>query len=181
MDALDDPIVLDVVLHEGGWFDRFLDERGPLLPDDELLLMHAWTLVDRTVYEIVATEPGAGAGRAGPAVGRPDRRAGTDVQPSGAARRRSCAAGPFPTETATNSSAGCSPSRRAPRRTCSRWSRSDDPISLLNYVHDGERPPELRNREGEALIDGRAVVRVTTSQPRDASLNGGYLNGWRPP
>lgn len=58
--ALADPLVIDVVLHEGGWFDRFLDERGALLPDDEELLGRAWTMVDRTVYEIVDAQPGAG-------------------------------------------------------------------------------------------------------------------------
>lgn len=59
-EAFQDPLTLDVVLHEGGWFDRFLDERGPLLPNDEALLLHAWTLVERTVYEVVQTRPGVG-------------------------------------------------------------------------------------------------------------------------
>ena len=58
--AVEDPLTLDVVLHESGWFDRFLDERGALLPDDEVLLLRAWTLVPRTVYEVVATRPGVG-------------------------------------------------------------------------------------------------------------------------
>ncbi|MBW3640068.1 MAG: SEC-C domain-containing protein [Actinobacteria bacterium] len=35
LEALEDPLVLDVVLHEGGWFDRFLADRGALLPEDE--------------------------------------------------------------------------------------------------------------------------------------------------
>ena len=54
-DAVSDPLVLDVLLHESRWFERFLDERGVLLPEDEELLGRAWTLVDRTVYEIVET------------------------------------------------------------------------------------------------------------------------------
>lgn len=58
--ALGDPLVIDVVLHEGGWFDRFLDERGALLPEDEVMLGRAWTLVDRTVYELVDVQPGKG-------------------------------------------------------------------------------------------------------------------------
>jgi len=58
--ALQDPLVLDTVLHEGGWFDRFLADRGELLPADELLLGQAWTLVDRTVYEVEQTRPGEG-------------------------------------------------------------------------------------------------------------------------
>ncbi len=84
-DALDDPLVIDVVLHEGGWFDRFLAERGALLPADEAVLAWAWTLVDRTIYEVVEVRPGVG-------VGVRDLRTGDvfDVQErtfSGAARR----------------------------------------------------------------------------------------------
>ncbi|MGH2580049.1 MAG: YecA family protein [Actinomycetota bacterium] len=58
--AMDDPLVIDVALHELGWFDRFLAERGPLLPEDEALLAASWSLVDRTVYEVVGTDPGVG-------------------------------------------------------------------------------------------------------------------------
>jgi hypothetical protein len=38
LDAAADPIVLDTALTDGGWFARFVDDRGPLLPDDEALL-----------------------------------------------------------------------------------------------------------------------------------------------
>lgn len=60
-EALDNPLTLDVVLHEGGWFERFLAERGPLLPADEALLAASWVLVERTVYEVVEVRPGTGA------------------------------------------------------------------------------------------------------------------------
>ncbi len=56
--AITDPIVLDAALTELGWFERFLHDRGALLPDDEVLLATSWLLVDRTVYEIVSTLPG---------------------------------------------------------------------------------------------------------------------------
>ncbi|MGH9282497.1 MAG: SEC-C metal-binding domain-containing protein, partial [Acidimicrobiales bacterium] len=58
-ETLDDPIVLDAVLTEGGWFERFLANRGPLLPDDEAALAASWNLCTRTVYEIVAVSAGA--------------------------------------------------------------------------------------------------------------------------
>jgi len=58
--AMADPLVLDAVLHEGGWFDRFLAERGPLLPADEALLAQTWTLVDRSVYEVLDVDAGNG-------------------------------------------------------------------------------------------------------------------------
>lgn len=61
LDALDfDPLVLDVALVEGGLFARFLADRGPLLPEDERLLAEAWTLVERTVYEVTAVDDGQG-------------------------------------------------------------------------------------------------------------------------
>lgn len=55
--ALADPLTLDVVLHEGGWFGKFLAERGPLLPADEAELAAAWTEVDRAVHEVVEVRP----------------------------------------------------------------------------------------------------------------------------
>jgi hypothetical protein len=60
LEAFEDPIVIDCALTEGGWFQRFLDERGPLLPEDEVMLVTAWMPVRRTVYEIVEVRPGTG-------------------------------------------------------------------------------------------------------------------------
>lgn len=60
--AFTDPLVLDVALHEEGWFARFLRERGPLLPVDEARLGASWLEVDRTVFEVLDVRPGAGLG-----------------------------------------------------------------------------------------------------------------------
>lgn len=57
--AFQDPLVLDLVLTEGGWFEEFVAQRGPLLPDDELALAEQWLGVQRSVYEVAATDPGA--------------------------------------------------------------------------------------------------------------------------
>lgn len=54
-----DPLVLDTVLHEGGWFARFLADRGPLLPADEAELAASWLPVERSVYEVTGVD-GAG-------------------------------------------------------------------------------------------------------------------------
>ncbi|MGI8407168.1 MAG: hypothetical protein ACR2L3_01480 [Actinomycetota bacterium] len=59
-EQMNDPFVVDVALHELGWFDLFLAERGPLLPEDEQLLAASWALVDRSVYEILGVDPGVG-------------------------------------------------------------------------------------------------------------------------
>lgn len=58
--AFADPIIYDAALHEGGLFQRFLHERGELLPDDERLLAAAWLTVDRSVHEVVSVERGIG-------------------------------------------------------------------------------------------------------------------------
>jgi len=60
MRVLEDPLTTDLVLTEGGWFRRFLADRGSLLPDDEAVLAAAWTTVDRSVYEVVDVTPRAG-------------------------------------------------------------------------------------------------------------------------
>lgn len=58
--ALEDPILMDLVLTERGWFGDFVRARGSLLPEDELLLAQSWLLVDRTVYEVETVRPGIG-------------------------------------------------------------------------------------------------------------------------
>ena len=53
-----DPLVMDVVLFEGGAFEEFLQVRGSLLPDDERLLAEQWLLADRSVFEVERVSPG---------------------------------------------------------------------------------------------------------------------------
>lgn len=60
LDAWSDPLVFDVVLHEFGWLDRFLVERGALLPDDERMLLGTWQLAERSVFEVLDTRPSEG-------------------------------------------------------------------------------------------------------------------------
>lgn len=60
-EALNDPIVFDTILVEGGGWHRFIADRGPLLPADELDLIQKWLPIQRSVYEIVAVHGGAGA------------------------------------------------------------------------------------------------------------------------
>jgi hypothetical protein len=52
---IDGPFLRDVVLHEDGVFAEFLAARDGLLPDDEALLAAQWGLVDRGVFEVLAT------------------------------------------------------------------------------------------------------------------------------
>jgi hypothetical protein len=58
--ALGDPLLMDLVLTERGWFQDFVEVRGSLLPEDELLLAQSWILVDRSVYEVESVWPRTG-------------------------------------------------------------------------------------------------------------------------
>ncbi len=58
--ALDDPMVLDATLFDGGGIEDFLNDRGAVLPDDERLLATAWSTVERSVYEVERNDPGVG-------------------------------------------------------------------------------------------------------------------------
>jgi SEC-C motif len=57
-DAIMDPIVGDLTLFESGGWGDFLTARGMLLPTDELFLAQQWQLIERSVHEIQAVEPG---------------------------------------------------------------------------------------------------------------------------
>lgn len=58
--ALEDPVVTDVALFEGGIFMDFLAMRGSLLPEDERSLAEQWLLGERSVHEVVEVRPGSG-------------------------------------------------------------------------------------------------------------------------
>lgn len=56
--ALQDGLVIDAVLFEGGAFEAFLAARGSLLPVDERALGEQWLLLGRSVHEVTAVRPG---------------------------------------------------------------------------------------------------------------------------
>jgi tetratricopeptide (TPR) repeat protein len=60
LDFIQDPLVSDVVLFEGGALANFVATRGDLLPDDERLLAEQWLLVDRSVYDVEDVQLGRG-------------------------------------------------------------------------------------------------------------------------
>jgi SEC-C motif len=50
---------LDLAIFEGGVLDDYLDERGDLLPGDELAMVERWHAVSLAPYEVTAVQPGA--------------------------------------------------------------------------------------------------------------------------
>ena len=58
--AVDDGVVVDAAMFEGGGLERFLVQRGVLLPDDERELATSWVGTRRSLYEIVEVDVGEG-------------------------------------------------------------------------------------------------------------------------
>src|SRR5699024_10668518 len=57
--SLDDGVVFDALLFEGGVFAAFVERVGDLLPADEQLMAAQWLLGGRSVYEVEAAGDGA--------------------------------------------------------------------------------------------------------------------------
>jgi len=147
LDTWDDPLVVDTVLHEGGWFARFLTDRGPLLPADERELAASWTAVERGVYEIVD----AGHVR--------DVRTGEQLETAG------WGSGSAPARCRTAPAAGCwSPSSRwrgSWRRSCWRCWRSATASSCWNCW-----PTTPRRRPARCCVRRRRRERSPPRRPR---------------
>ena len=172
-EAMDDPLVLDAVLHEGGWFDRFLADRGPLLPDDEALLARAWTLVDRTVYEVIGVDAGA-------SMRVRDLRTGDqlDVRERTASRQASrgqllCgrAVPDGESHQFVGGLFGVSPGRETHLLDLL---DTRDGLDLLKYVAAQNRPPTMVSPEGDPLVECHAVVEVPDADNAAAELGRRY-------
>lgn len=150
--AFEDPIVMDLALTEGGWFEAFVAERGPLLPDDEALLARSWLLVDRTVYEVGVVRPGDGL------VVR-DLRTGEEIDVRERTFSRQTRTGALVCARAVPDGAGhqfigglCPV---APGQEGALLDLFDvgDPLAIAEWVAGLYRPPVLQTREGEALLE----------------------------
>ena len=57
-EAMDDPLIIDTTMFEGGGLRSFLEERGQVLPDDELELGTSWLSARRSVFEVEDADAG---------------------------------------------------------------------------------------------------------------------------
>jgi hypothetical protein len=143
LEAFEDPIVIDAALTEGGWFDRFVTERGPLLPDDEALLARSWTLVD--------VRPGSGLTvrdlRTGARLAIRERRFSLQAQPQDVVCGRAVPDGD------TNQFVG-SLFPVAPGTEAHILNLCDkaDPEELCAHVATLYRPSRLQTREGTPIV-----------------------------
>lgn len=157
--AFHDPIVIDIALHELGWFERFLAERGALLPDDEALLASAWALVDRTVYEIVEATPGSRVEVVDLRIG--DRLEVRERTFSREAHAGTLICGRAVPDGETHQFIGGIFSV-APGTESELLDLLDegDAWELVEYVASLERPPVLTTREGEPVLTCTATVEL---------------------
>lgn len=151
--------MLDVVLHEGGWFEQFLADRGPLLPADEALLAASWMLVERTVYEVVAVEPGKG-------VRVRDLRTGDEIDVTERTFSRAAAVGWLVCGRAVPDGAGHQfvgsiqsvlPGRE--RELLDVLDRGDSQ-EIVAWAAAAAQPPTMVGADGAPLVECTAILRV---------------------
>lgn len=157
--AINDPTIADVVLFEGGAFEAFLAERGPLLPDDERLLGEQWLLAERSLYEIEQVTPGSGFRardlRTGDRVDVRERRGSTAV------RKHMLVCARFvPAGDTVQCFGGMEPVELHQRDGLLALLDSEpEPAALLEALSARFAPPQLQNTEGEPMVQCEATLR----------------------
>ncbi|MGH3770877.1 MAG: SEC-C metal-binding domain-containing protein [Pseudonocardiaceae bacterium] len=150
--ALDDPLVTDAVLFEGGGFAEFVATRGELLPEDERLLAEQWLLSDRSVYEIERVHRGAGVTlrdvRTGD-VHQVRERTASQVVTAGAL----VCARVVPAGDTTQIFGGVEPVSLHERDELIALLDSEpDPLELVDFLTRRFAPPALHNTEGDPMV-----------------------------
>jgi tetratricopeptide (TPR) repeat protein len=173
-EALNDPLVCDAVLFEGGAFTEFLTTRGVLLPDDERLLAEQWTLVDRSVYEISNIRRGDGFSardlRTGDTHDVRDRTASRQLR----AGQLVCAR-IVPTGDTMQVFGGLEPVALHERDDLVALLDSEPgPLELVAFLTRRFAPPALANTEGEPLVLCESTLHVTDPAEMSAVLDKQY-------
>jgi hypothetical protein len=176
-EVMQDPLVLDLVLLEHGWFERFLAERGALLPADERLLYAAWLLVARTLYEVVGIRRDEG-------VALRDLRTGDVTEVEDRAFSREAASGEVICARALPAGSG---HRFGPaifsvppgheQRLLEILDRPDGTSiadGLVSYFAAATRPPSLVTTEGEPLRHCELVFEVADARLAREFLDRSY-------
>lgn len=181
--ALDDPLVLDAVLFEGGAFAEFLQMRGSLLPDDERLLAEQWLLVDRSVFEVEQVHRGQGVTvrdvRTGDTHEVRERAASRQLNPGQLVCARVVPAGDT-----MQFFGGLEPvvlHERDP--LIDLLDTGPDAVTLVAQLSRRFAPPALANTEGDPLAICEATVHVGDPAGIEAALDDTYdrVDGDEPP
>jgi tetratricopeptide (TPR) repeat protein len=172
--ALDDGLVFDVVLFEGGAFADFLTTRDSLLPDDERLLAGQWLLVQRSVHEVLAVSRGQGFTlrdvRTGDVHQVRERAASTQVKVSELYCARVVPAG-----NTMQIFGGIEPVSLGERDELIALLDNDpDPVELVTALSRRFAPPVLQNTEGDPLMICDATLRVDDPASLAQALDDAY-------
>ncbi|MDV6245294.1 SEC-C metal-binding domain-containing protein [Rhodococcus opacus] len=159
--ALDDPLVADVVMFECGVFERFVEDRGVLLPADELLLAQQWLLAERSVHEVEAVRPGEG-------LTLRDVRTGDRLEVTERTASRQLRVGDFfcarvvPAGSTMQIFGGIEPIEPGQRGRLIELldSESTDPEELVEFLSARFAPPRLVTTDGHPMVACRAVFDV---------------------
>jgi tetratricopeptide (TPR) repeat protein len=172
--ALDDPLVGDAVLFEGGAFADFIATRGGLLPDDERLLAEQWQLVERSVYEITEVRRGEG-------LAVRDLRTGDTHQVRERTASRQLKSGQLicarivPAGNTMQIFGGIEPVRLNERDELIKLLDGEpDAIDLIEFLTRRFAPPAIRNTEGEPLVLCEATLRADDPAALAAALELNY-------
>ena len=178
-----DPLVIDVVLFEGGAFAEFLEVRGSLLPDDERLLAEQWLLVDRSVFEVEKVNPGE-------SITVRDVRNGDMHEVRERTASRQLKAGQLicarvvPAGDSMQFFGGVEPIALHERDALiDLLDTEPDPVELVSTLSRRFAPATLTNTEGEPLVICEATVRVDDADGLAAALDETYdrVDGEEPP
>jgi SEC-C motif len=172
--ALDDPLVTDAVLFEGGAFAEFVSVRGALLPEDERLLAEQWLLAERSVFEVERVRRGEGLTvrdvRTGDVHQIRERAASRQLK----ARGLICAR-VVPVGDTMQIFGGIEPVELHERdELIELLDAEPDPVDLVSFLTRRFAPPALRNTEGDPLVLCEVTLRTGDPAALVAELNETY-------
>lgn len=161
---LDTPFIADVVLHEGELSQRFLDGRRSTLPDDEILVVQQWILVDRSVFEVESVAPGLLDLRdlaTGEFVAVSNVAAGSEPTPGSIILGR-----PLPVGDTHRAFSGFMAVRPDRVRDALAVLDDGDPDELVAFLGSMHRPPVICNTDGQDMV----LTDITWSLPDSSDV-----------
>lgn len=172
--ALEDPLVTDTVLFEGGAFAEFVAVRGGLLPEDERSLAEQWLLAERSVFEIEQVRRGEG-------LTVRDVRTGDVHQVRERAASRQLKVGALicarivPVGETTQIFGGVEPVELHERDDLVKLLDAEpEPVDLVSFLTRRYAPPVLRNTEGEPVVLCEVTLRTAAPDTLVAELDKTY-------
>lgn len=172
LQAIEDPVVTDVALFEGGLLAQFLAHRGPLLPEDERDLARGWLEVRRGAYEIIEANPGEGLEvldlRSGDRHSIREQTASTNLSVGEVLFARL-----LPDGTGLQLGGGTMVIPVQTRPSLLTLLDSDPTAAdIWGWIAGFHAPPELYTMEGEPTVLCRAVYRIGDPEAATAALDG---------